>query len=139
MVSTYTISRNENFRQLVCNISWDETIFMSQFQFSLHSNVKNLILNMLDLTTLSQTIAQVVQCDNQFFECHREECLELCPIHKNFASPMSFQPLAISSKNDLIRIDECDSTPSQSKRNNDGMQIIFICIMENKVMLFVNV
>lgn len=79
---------------------------MSQFQFSLHSNVKNLLLNMLDLTTLSQTIVQVVQCDNQLFKCHREECLELCPIHKNFTSPMSFQPLTISSKNDLIQIDE---------------------------------
>jgi hypothetical protein len=79
---------------------------MNQFQFSLHSNVNNLLLNMLDPTTLSQTIAQVIQHDNQFFKCHREECLELSPIHKNFTSPMSFQPLTISSKNDLIQIDE---------------------------------
>jgi len=32
------------FKQLVCNISWDEVAFMNQFQFELCNNAKDLIL-----------------------------------------------------------------------------------------------
>jgi hypothetical protein len=42
---------------------------MSQFQFKLRGNVKDHMLTMHDPTTLSQTIAQAMHCDNQFFEC----------------------------------------------------------------------
>ncbi len=55
------------FRQLTCDISWDKVAFTSQFQFKLYIDMKHLLLTMLDPTTLSQTIAQVVHCDNCFF------------------------------------------------------------------------
>jgi hypothetical protein len=41
------------FKQLAYDISWDEDVFMSQFQFRLHSNMKDLLLTMSDPTTLS--------------------------------------------------------------------------------------
>ncbi len=56
------------FRQLTCNISWDEIAFMSQFQFGLHSDLKDLLFTMLNPMTLSQTITQIVQCDNNLLE-----------------------------------------------------------------------
>ncbi len=52
LVAMYT----SNFRQLICNISWDKTTFMSQFQYGSCNNVKDLLLTMLDPSTLSQTI-----------------------------------------------------------------------------------
>jgi hypothetical protein len=41
---------------------------MSQFQFGLRGDVKDLMLTMLNPTTLSQAIAQVVCCDNRLFQ-----------------------------------------------------------------------
>jgi hypothetical protein len=48
------------FRQLACDISWDETTFMNQFQYKLQNEVKDLLFTMLDTSTLSPIIAQVV-------------------------------------------------------------------------------
>jgi hypothetical protein len=56
------------FWQLTCDISWDEVAFMSQFQFGFHGDMKDLLLTMLDPTTLSQIITQVVHYDNRLFE-----------------------------------------------------------------------
>jgi hypothetical protein len=56
------------FRQLAFDISWDEATFMSQFQFGLYGDMKDLLLTMLDPVTLSQAITQVMHYDNQFFE-----------------------------------------------------------------------
>jgi len=52
------------FKQLACDISWDETTLISQLQFGLHSDVKDLLLTMLNPTTLSQAITQAIRCDN---------------------------------------------------------------------------
>jgi len=41
------------FRQLACDISWNEATFMSRFQFGLHSEMKDLFLTMLNPTTLN--------------------------------------------------------------------------------------
>lgn len=41
---------------------------MNSFQNGLHNDVNyDLLFTMLDFTILSQTIAQVVWCDNKFF------------------------------------------------------------------------
>ncbi len=53
-----------DFRQLAYDISWDEVTH----------EVKDLLLTMLNLPTLSQTIVQVVHCDNMFFE-HQQQKL----------------------------------------------------------------
>jgi hypothetical protein len=56
------------FRQLACDISWDEVVFMSQFQFGLCGDVEDLLLTMFDPTTLNQAIAQVMRYDNWLFK-----------------------------------------------------------------------
>jgi hypothetical protein len=64
------------FRQLTCDISWDKAVFMSQFSFRLCGDMKDLLLTMLDPTTLNQVIAQVVRFDNRLFECQQNKCWE---------------------------------------------------------------
>jgi len=56
-----------NFRQLACDINWDEQTLMSQFQWGLQDDVKDLLLSIPDPQTLSGTISQAVKCNNQFF------------------------------------------------------------------------
>jgi len=65
------------FRQLICDISWDKAVFMSQFSFRLRGDVKDLLLTMLDPTTLNQVIAQGVRFDNRLFECRQDKHWEL--------------------------------------------------------------
>lgn len=76
------------FKQSTCNISWDEIALMSQFQFRLRIDVKNLLLTMLNPMILNQTITQIVQCDNKLFEWCQKKCWEFhhykkksCPPH----------------------------------------------------------
>jgi len=38
----------------------DGATFLSQFQFGLHNDMKDLLLTMLDPTTLNQVIVQVI-------------------------------------------------------------------------------
>jgi hypothetical protein len=38
----------------------DKATFLSQFQFGLHNDMKDLLLTMLDPTTLNQVIAQMI-------------------------------------------------------------------------------
>jgi hypothetical protein len=41
------------FKQLTCDISWDEVELMNQFQFGLYGDMKDLLLTMLNPITLS--------------------------------------------------------------------------------------
>jgi len=52
------------FKQFTCDISWDVVVLMSQFQFGLHEDMKDLLLTMLDPKTLNQVIVQTVCYDN---------------------------------------------------------------------------
>jgi hypothetical protein len=52
------------FRQPTCDISWDKATLMNQFQFGFNGDVKDLPLTMHDPTTLNQTIARAMHCDN---------------------------------------------------------------------------
>ncbi len=56
------------FKQLICDISWGEAVFINEFQFGLRGDVKDLLLTLLDLSTLSEAITQTIQCDNKLFE-----------------------------------------------------------------------
>ncbi len=72
--------------------------------------MKDLLLTLLDPSTLSQAITQVVLCDNRFFEHRQEKRYELTstiennstPLatQKNFSFAMLTQPLATSPKDD---------------------------------------
>jgi hypothetical protein len=61
------------FHQLACDVNWDDQVLCDQFRRGLRNDVKNLLLNFLEPTSLSQTISQAVQCDNRLFESRLEE------------------------------------------------------------------
>ena len=61
------------FRQLACDVNWDDQALADHFRRGLRSNVKNLLLNFPEPTSLSQAISQAVHCDNRLFEFRQEE------------------------------------------------------------------
>ena len=61
------------FRQLACDVNWDDQALCDQFRRGLRNDVKNLLLNFPEPTSLSQVISQAVQCDNRLFESRLEE------------------------------------------------------------------
>ena len=56
------------FRQLACDVDWNENGFISQFRCGLRDDVKDLLLTMPQVNTLSEFITQAIACDNQLFE-----------------------------------------------------------------------
>ena len=61
------------FRQLACDVQWDNQALCDHFRRGLRSDVKNLLLNFPEPTSMSQAITQAVSCDNQLFELRQEE------------------------------------------------------------------
>ena len=43
------------FRQLACDVNWDDQALVDHFRWGLRSNVKNLLLNFPEPTSLSQS------------------------------------------------------------------------------------
>lgn len=62
-----------DFRQLVCDINWDEEALMSQFHWGLRDDVKDLLLSLPDPQTLSEAISQAVKCDNRLFQRRQDQ------------------------------------------------------------------
>lgn len=60
------------FRQLACDVDWDDNALISAFRWGLRDDVKDLLLNLPDPTTLSEAITQAVRCDNRLFERRQE-------------------------------------------------------------------
>ena len=60
------------FRQLACDVDWDDKALISAFRWGLRDDVKDLLLNLPDPTTLSEAITQAVRCDNRLFERRQE-------------------------------------------------------------------
>ena len=52
------------FRQLVCDVDWNKNDFISQFWCNLRDDVKDLLLTMPQVSTLSEVISQAIVCDN---------------------------------------------------------------------------
>jgi hypothetical protein len=73
--------------------------------------MKHLLLTMLDPTTLSQKIAQVVRCDNYFFECHQKKRWEPSLVQKNFTTPMPPQLVLSTTNDNPMQIDETIFNP----------------------------
>ena len=67
--STYA----SDFRQLTCDINWDEAALMSQFYWGLKDIVKDLLLSLHDPQTLNEEISQAVKCDNRLFQRHQDQ------------------------------------------------------------------
>ena len=62
-----------DFRQLVCDINWDEEALMSQFYWGLRDDVKDLLLSLPDPQTLNEAISQAVKCDNWLFQRRQDQ------------------------------------------------------------------
>jgi hypothetical protein len=92
-----------NFKQLACDISWDEITLMNQFQYGLWSDVKDLLFTMSNSSTLSQAIVQVVRCNNRLFERRQEKHWESQIVPKKIAPTMSF-PSTSTSKDVPMQI-----------------------------------
>ena len=60
------------FRQLACDVDWDDNALISAFRWGLRDDVKDLLLNLPDPTSLSEAITQAVRCDNRLFERRQE-------------------------------------------------------------------
>ena len=61
------------FKQLTCDVRWDDQALCDHVCWGLRSDVKNLPVNFLDPTSLSQAIAQAISCDNHLFELRQEK------------------------------------------------------------------
>ena len=61
------------FRQLACDVKWDDQALCDHFRRGLRGDIKNLLLNFPEPTSLSQAISQAVQCDNRLFEFRHDE------------------------------------------------------------------
>jgi hypothetical protein len=88
------------FKQLTFNNSWEDVVFMNQFQFGLHGDMKDLLLNMHDPTILNQAITQAMRCDNQFLEHRQEKCWESSSTLRQFTPPMLQPKHMVSTPND---------------------------------------
>ena len=60
-----TISHND--------VEWGEQALQDQFRRGLRGDIKNLLLNFPQPSSLSEAISHVVRCDNRLFQFCREE------------------------------------------------------------------
>jgi hypothetical protein len=74
------------FRQIACDVDWDEQALRDLFRQGLRSDIKNLLLNFPEPTTLQEAISQAVRCDNRLFELHQEERSNRMPQHRPSSS-----------------------------------------------------
>ena len=88
------------FRQLACDVNWDDQPLVDHFRWGLRSNVKNLLLSFPEPTS-SQAISKAVCCDNRVFEFHQEERetwgTHSLPGHAPIVHPLVSFPSATSS------------------------------------------
>ena len=62
-----------DFRQLACDVDWDDNALISAFRWGLMYDVKDLRFNLPN--PLTKAITQVVRCDNRLFERQQERRL----------------------------------------------------------------
>ena len=92
------------FRQLACDVNWDDQALVDHFRRGLRSNVKNLLLNFPEPTSLSQAISQEILCDNRLFEFCQEERLNWGPRHAPTVQPQVSIPPTVSSSPTLADV-----------------------------------
>ena len=102
LASTYAAE----FRLLACDLNWGEPALISQFQYGLRENIKDLLLTMSDPSTLTEAIHQAVKCDNRLFE--RQQQRNTTPFY--YSSPRPARPIVLpsqenSQRDDPMRID----------------------------------
>jgi len=61
------------FWWLVYDINWDEEAFISQFEWGLQDDLKDLLLSLFDLQILNEALSQVVKCSNQLLKLWQDK------------------------------------------------------------------
>jgi Retrotransposon gag protein len=92
-----------DFRQLACDINWDEEALMSQFYWGLRDDVKDLLLSLPDPRTLNEAISQAVKCDNRLFQRRQDQRSRQYTIRH--APTMSASSLNTNSEAEDMQID----------------------------------
>lgn len=60
------------FRQLTCDLDWNDKAFINRFRFGLKDDVKDLLLTMPRTENLEEFMSQAITCDNRLFERRQE-------------------------------------------------------------------
>ena len=69
------------FHQIACDVNWNDQALCGHFCRGIQNDVKTLVLNFPEPTSLSQVISQAVNSDNRLFEFHQEERQTWGPPH----------------------------------------------------------
>ena len=109
------------FRQIACDVNWDDQALCDQFRRGLRNDVKTLLLNFPEPTSLSQVISQAVQCDNRLFELRQEErgtrgfpsSSRNVPLTRPYISVSPSTPRLPSSNDSLTRMEVDSRTPME--------------------------
>ena len=67
------------FRQLACDINWDELALICQFYSSLQNGVKDFLLTLHDSLTLDEAINQAMKCNYRLFERRQDKRIWTTP------------------------------------------------------------
>ena len=110
-----------DFRQLACDINWDEEALMSQFYWGLRDDVKDLLLSLPDPRTLNEAISQAVKCDNRLFQRRQDQRSWTSPKQHatRFAPTMSASNTNFQSEGEDMQIDAVrfkPLSPQEKKR-----------------------
>ena len=106
-----------DFRQLACDINWDEEALMSQFYWGLRDDVKDLLLSLPDPQTLNEAISQAVKCDNRLFQRRQDQRSRQqmnCHAPTMSASSLNTHSEAEDMQIDAVRVKTL--TPEERKR-----------------------
>lgn len=109
-----------DFRQLACDINWDEEALMSQFYWGLRDDVKDLLLSLPDPRTLNEAISQAVKCDNRLFQRRQDQRSRQHTVRH--APTISASSLSSHSEVEDMQIDAVrvkPLTPEEKKRRLD--------------------
>lgn len=116
-----------NFKQLACDINWNEEALMSQFYWGLRDDVKDLLLSFSNPRTLNEAISQAVKCDDRLFQRRQHQCSRQHTIRH--ASTMLASNLNSHSKVEDMQIDavRVKSLTSEERRRRMEEGLCLYC------------
>jgi hypothetical protein len=128
LTSVYAV----DFRQLACDVDWDDNTLISVFHWGLRDNIKDLFLNFPDPLKLTEAITQAVRGDNQLFECRQKQ--------RSTQGHIKLKPLLHGNKHQLMdqSLSQCKSILQTSKncrkrRKTDNVKKAYACIVTEKI------
>lgn len=119
-----------DFRQLACDINWDDQALISQFQWGLRDDVKDLLLTMPDPTNLNEAISQAVRCDNRLFQRRQDKRFLPTPRqHNNYSMAVTSPNSNVPSEVEDMQIDAARFKPltEEEKRRRRMEHLCLYC------------